>query len=179
MTDEIQTTTVRPNRERLVLFMARKDGRRVGASFCVYKDDQLYGRYWGSDRDYDCLYFKLAFYAPIAHSIEQGWKTFWVGFGNSYTKFARGLLPSPTHSAHRIFDPALQRSIGAHLVLRLVTRRLLEQKLWQTTPCDEFDVEFDVASQLHRLGCRKRVTGKQRRGWLQLFDVVKNGERFG
>ena len=104
-------------RHRIVLFVARKDGERIAASFCAQKGDQLYGRYWGSNADYDCLYFDLAFYKPMAHAIEEGYQTFWVGFGNSYAKFARGLAPAETHSVHRFFDPSLAAAIGSHLEL--------------------------------------------------------------
>jgi predicted N-acyltransferase len=102
-------------RDRIVLFMATLNGERVGCSFCVQKGADLYGRYWGSSGEYSCLYFELAFYRPMEHAIHEELERFWVGFGNSRAKFARGLRPAPTHSVHRLFDPKLARVIGAHL----------------------------------------------------------------
>lgn len=99
-------------RARLVLFAARADGELVGGALCVRKGRELYGRYWGATRDVPFLYFNLAFYAPIRWCIERGVARFWVGFGNSYAKFARGLEPVPTHSAHHVRDPRLAATLA-------------------------------------------------------------------
>ncbi|MGE0706892.1 MAG: GNAT family N-acetyltransferase [Planctomycetota bacterium] len=102
-------------RARLVLFLARRDGEPVGGSLCVHKGEELYGRYWGSREELDCLYFNLAFHEPIAWALARGVRRFYAGFGNSRAKYGRGLLPCATHSVHRLFDPALSRAIAAHL----------------------------------------------------------------
>lgn len=102
-------------RARLVLFQARRGSEVVASSLCVHKGAALYGRYWGCAEDLDALYFNLAFYAPIEEAIRQGWQEVYAGFGNAKTKYARGLEPCPTHSVHRLFDPTLHASIGAHL----------------------------------------------------------------
>jgi len=102
-------------KERVVLFQAKRGDEVLGCSFCVEKGGSLYGRYWGSAADLDSLYFNLAFYEPIRAAIEEGWRYVYAGFGNSSTKYRRGLEPCPTHSVHRLFDEDLSRAIRAHL----------------------------------------------------------------
>lgn len=100
-------------RHRLVVFFAEQAGRRIAGSICAWKDGVLYGRYWGSDGGhYPSLYFNLAFYEPTRWMIEQGGRAFYAGFGNARYKHQRGLDPSPTHSAHKLFDPGLHGVIG-------------------------------------------------------------------
>lgn len=102
-------------RARCALFLAFDGQERVGGALCVQKGEALYGRYWGSVGDHNALYFNLAFTAPIRLAIERGYQRFFAGFGNSKTKYDRGLEPYPTHSVHRIFDPALEEALRDHL----------------------------------------------------------------
>ncbi|OZH51505.1 hypothetical protein AFK68_30575, partial [Hydrocoleum sp. CS-953] len=63
-----------------VLFVAgySEDDDRlpVGMSFCITKGDRLYGRYWGSSYEIDCLHFDACYYAPIEWAIEHGVNSF-------------------------------------------------------------------------------------------------------
>lgn len=102
-------------RERIVLFLAFREGERIGGSLCVHKDGSLYGRYWGSVAQLNALYFNLAYYAPIRLAIERGWRRFFAGFGNTKTKYDRGLDPQPTHSVHCLFDERLRAVVASHL----------------------------------------------------------------
>jgi len=60
-----------------VLFVAAYSERITGreVSFCLRKGDQLYGRYWGSFQDIECLHFDACYYAPIEWAIAQGIQT--------------------------------------------------------------------------------------------------------
>ncbi|WP_009632578.1 GNAT family N-acetyltransferase [Synechocystis sp. PCC 7509] len=78
----------------------------VGMSFCLTKGDRLYGRYWGSFQDIDCLHFDACYYAPIEWAIHQGIQTFDPGAGGRHKK-RRGFPASPNHSMHRFYNRRL------------------------------------------------------------------------
>ena len=78
----------------------------IGMSFCLFKDDQMYGRYWGSAKDIDCLHFNACYYTPIEWAIAQGIQTFDPGAGGRHKK-RRGFPATPNHSLHRIYDDRL------------------------------------------------------------------------
>lgn len=40
----------------------------LGMSFCLYKNEYLYGRYWGSCEDINNLHFDVCYYIALAHS---------------------------------------------------------------------------------------------------------------
>lgn len=76
-------------------------------SMCVFKDQWLFGRYWGSDPGYKDLHFNLCYYAPIRWMIEHGLRYFDPGAGSPH-KLRRGFLPHGVVSFHRFLDPQLQ-----------------------------------------------------------------------
>ncbi len=99
---------------RMVLFVARADGKPVAAAICFRGNDTLYGRYWGALADYHSLHFELCFYQGIAYCLHEGLTRFEPGAGGEH-KVARGFAPTIVHSAHWIADPAMRVAIGRHL----------------------------------------------------------------
>jgi predicted N-acyltransferase len=98
-------------RHRVVFVAAyneRDDRHPSGMSFCLTKGDRLYGRYWGSDNDIDCLHFDACYYTPIQWAIEHGIKTFDPGAGGRHKK-RRGFPATPNYSVHRFYDARLQQ----------------------------------------------------------------------
>ncbi|MFQ6539894.1 MULTISPECIES: GNAT family N-acetyltransferase [Aphanothece] len=93
-------------RRHLVLFSAHRGdpGEPLAMSLCVRGGDHLWGRYWGSDVDLDCLHFEVCYYAPIAWAIETGLAHFDPGAGGSH-KRRRGFVAQPRVSLHRWSDP--------------------------------------------------------------------------
>jgi predicted N-acyltransferase len=93
-------------RRSLVLFSAHRGEptQPVAMSLCVHAGDQLWGRYWGSDEEIDCLHFEVCYYAPIAWAIERGIRGFDPGAGGSH-KRRRGFVAQPRVSLHRWRDP--------------------------------------------------------------------------
>lgn len=58
-----------PNYRDRVVFVAAYDAKNpqpIGMSFCLTKGTNLYGRYWGSFQDIDCLHFDACYYTPIS-----------------------------------------------------------------------------------------------------------------
>ena len=73
-------------------------------SLCVYKDDWLYGRYWGGDPEIKNLHFNTCYYAPMKWMIGRGMRYFDPGAGSPH-KLHRGFMPHTVISCHRFFDP--------------------------------------------------------------------------
>lgn len=78
----------------------------MGMSICLTKGDRLYGRYWGSFQDIDCLHFDACYYTPIEWAIKQKIQTFDPGAGGRHKK-RRGFPASPNHSMHRFYNRRL------------------------------------------------------------------------
>ncbi len=93
-------------RHRVVLVTAHgKDpATPVGMSFCITKGDRLYGRYWGSCEEVDCLHFDACYYTPIEWGIQHGIKIFDPGAGGRHKK-RRGFPATANYSLHRFYHP--------------------------------------------------------------------------
>ena len=101
-----------------VLFVAgyREEDDRfpVGMSFCITKGDRLYGRYWGSSNEIDCLHFDACYYAPIEWAIEHGINSFDPGAGGRHKK-RRGFPATPNHSMHRFYHNHLSKIFSSYI----------------------------------------------------------------
>jgi len=106
------------NYRHRVLFVAaysEKDNRQpVGMSFCLTKGDQLYGRYWGSFQDIDCLHFDACYYTPIEWAIAHNIQTFDPGAGGRHKK-RRGFPATPNHSLHRFYNRRLAQILCPYI----------------------------------------------------------------
>ncbi|MGI0479412.1 GNAT family N-acetyltransferase [Geminocystis sp. CENA526] len=102
---------------RLMLVVAHREDNDhipVGMSFCIRKDENLYGRYWGSLAEYDCLHFEACYYKPIEWGIAEGIKMYDPGAGGSH-KRRRGFPATANHSMHRFYNPRMS-SILRHYI---------------------------------------------------------------
>lgn len=106
------------NYRHRVLFVAAysdsDDRRPVGMSFCLTKGDRLYGRYWGSDRDIDCLHFNVCYYSPIEWAVNHGIQSFDPGAGGRHKK-RRGFPATPNVSLHRFYPQRLKQILVSYL----------------------------------------------------------------
>lgn len=93
---------------------AGDDGQWVASTLNFQCGDNLYGRYWGCEREWYALHFEMAFYRLIEHCIAQGWQRFEAGAGGRH-KLQRGLQPVLTHSAHWVAQPQLAEAIYGHI----------------------------------------------------------------
>ena len=100
--------------DRMVCFIARSGGEPVALSLCFRSDEALYGRYWGTRVEVDCLHFELCFYQGIAYCLREGLKRFEPGAGGEH-KIARGFEPTSVRHAHWITDERMRGLIGRHL----------------------------------------------------------------
>ena len=100
--------------DRVLLVMARRDGRWIAGALNLIGGDALYGRNWGAVEDVPFLHFELCYYQAIEHAIRLGLARVEAGAQGEH-KIARGYLPSPVYSAHWIADPALRRPVAQYL----------------------------------------------------------------
>ncbi|MEH2197369.1 GNAT family N-acetyltransferase [Nostoc sp.] len=101
-----------------VLFVAayseEDNSHPLGMSFCLFKGDKLYGRYWGSFQEIDCLHFDACYYAPIEWAIANNIQSFDPGAGGRHKK-RRGFPAMPNHSLHRFYNNRLGQIIRPYI----------------------------------------------------------------
>ncbi len=102
-----------------VMFVAHRgapDGPPIAASLVAHDRQRgaAWGRYWGCVEQVSCLHFDACYYQPLAWCIAQGYARFEGGAQGEH-KMARGLLPTPTRSAHWLRDPRFATAVADFL----------------------------------------------------------------
>jgi predicted N-acyltransferase len=97
-------------RERILLVMAKRNGRWIAGAINFIGSDTLFGRHWGAIEYHPFLHFELCYYQAIEYAITHKLAHVEAGAQGEH-KIARGYLPKTTYSAHHIADPALRRAI--------------------------------------------------------------------
>jgi uncharacterized protein len=92
--------------DRILLVVARRDGRLIAGALNLIGDDALYGRNWGAIEHHPCLHFELCYYQAIEFAIQSGLKRVEAGAQGEH-KLSRGYEAVPTFSAHDFADPRL------------------------------------------------------------------------
>jgi hypothetical protein len=100
--------------DRVLLVMARRQGRWIAGAFNLIGGDCLYGRNWGCLEDVPFLHFELCYYQAIEYAILNGLARVEAGAQGQH-KIARGYLPTAVYSAHYIADPALRAPVARFL----------------------------------------------------------------
>ena len=100
--------------ERILLVMARRNGRYIAGAINFIGDDALYGRNWGAIEDRPFLHFEVCYYQAIDFALSRGLKRVEAGAQGEH-KLARGYRPVVTYSAHEFADARLARAVGDYL----------------------------------------------------------------
>jgi len=111
--------------EKVVLIMAKRGGDYIAGAFNILGRDTLYGRNWGSPREYRFLHFECCYYQAIEFAITHGLQRVEAGAQGPH-KLQRGYLPVPTYSAHWIPDPAFRRAVASFVDRE---RDMVEEKI--------------------------------------------------
>ena len=101
-------------RERVLLVMARHDGRYVAGAINLIGDVALYGRNWGCIEEHPFLHFEVCYYQAIDFAIARGLARVEAGAQGEH-KLARGYRPALMHSAHDIAEPSFRRAVADYL----------------------------------------------------------------
>ncbi len=100
--------------DRIVLFLASRDGRTIAGALNLRGGDTLYGRNWGALEFHRFLHFELCYYRAIEYAIAEGLARVEAGAQGPH-KIARGYLPARTYSAHWIAHPGLREAVARFL----------------------------------------------------------------
>ena len=101
-------------RDRILLVMAKRNGRWIAGAINFIGSDTLYGRHWGCIEHHPFLHFELCYYQAIQYAIEHKLGRVEAGAQGEH-KISRGYLPTTTYSAHYIVDQALRRAVDDFL----------------------------------------------------------------
>jgi predicted N-acyltransferase len=108
---EFFTETAAGMASQVVMVLARMGHHWVAGALYFRSGDTLYGRYWGCERELDCLHFEACYYQGIEYCIAQGIARFDPGAQGEH-KIQRGFRPVKTYSNHWIADPRLSAAVG-------------------------------------------------------------------
>ncbi len=99
-----------------VMFVARRGDEPVAASLIAVDAERraAWGRYWGCVEPISCLHFEACYYQPLAWCLAHGYQRFEGGAQGEH-KMARGLLPTPTASAHWLRDERFAAAVADFL----------------------------------------------------------------
>ncbi|GGG26209.1 hypothetical protein GCM10008026_03110 [Chelatococcus composti] len=100
--------------DRILLVMARRDGRYIAGALNFIGESTLYGRNWGAIEHHPFLHFELCYYQAIDFAIRHGLARVEAGAQGEH-KLARGYRPTLTYSAHDIAHPGLRRAVADYL----------------------------------------------------------------
>ncbi len=100
--------------DRILLVMARRDGRHIAGAINFLGDDAIYGRNWGAIEERPFLHFEVCYYQAIEFAIRRGYKRVEAGAQGEH-KLARGYRPVAIHSAHEFADAGLGAAVAAFL----------------------------------------------------------------
>jgi uncharacterized protein len=101
-------------RDRILLVMAKRNGRWIAGAINFIGSSTLFGRHWGAIEEHPFLHFEVCYYQAIQYAIEHKLARVEAGAQGQH-KIARGYLPTTTYSAHYIVDPALRRAVADFL----------------------------------------------------------------
>jgi predicted N-acyltransferase len=101
--------------ERVLLVLARREGRYIAGAINFIGDDALYGRNWGSIEEHPFLHFEVCYYQAIDYAIQHRLKRVEAGAQGEH-KLARGYRPVPTFSLHHFTDRRLGEAVAEYLV---------------------------------------------------------------
>ena len=86
-------------RDRILLVMAKRDGRWIAGAINFIGSHTLFGRHWGAIEHHPFLHFELCYYQAIDYAIAHKLPRVEAGAQGEH-KIARGYMPTTTYSAH-------------------------------------------------------------------------------
>ena len=101
--------------ERILLVMAKREGRHIAGAINFLGDDAIYGRNWGAIEERPFLHFEVCYYQAIEYAIRHGLKRVEAGAQGEH-KLARGYRPVATHSAHDFADARFGQAVRDYLI---------------------------------------------------------------
>ena len=100
--------------DSLMIVLAKRGDMPVAVALNLVGGNVMYGRYWGTQEFISGLHFETCYVQSIDYCIRHGLARF-EGGAQGVHKMSRGLVPTPTWSAHWVADPRFADAIGDFL----------------------------------------------------------------
>lgn len=100
--------------DSLMIVLAKRGDMPVAVALNLVGGNVMYGRYWGTQEFISGLHFETCYVQSIEYCIRHGLARF-EGGAQGIHKMSRGLVPTPTWSAHWVADPRFADAIGDFL----------------------------------------------------------------
>ena len=99
---------------KILLVMAKRDGRYIAGAINFIGSRTLYGRNWGAIEHHPFLHFETCYYQAMDFAIAHKLVSVEAGAQGEH-KLARGYRPVMTRSAHFLRDPGLHQAVANYL----------------------------------------------------------------
>jgi len=119
--------------DRVLLVMAKREGRYVAGAINFIGAHTLYGRNWGCIEEHPFLHFEVCYYQAIDFALSRGLKRVEAGAQGEH-KLARGYRPVTTYSAHDLADPGLRRAVADYLARERAYVEEAQRELTEQAP---------------------------------------------
>jgi predicted N-acyltransferase len=119
--------------QRIVLVLARRNGRNIAGAINFTGRQTLYGRHWGCIEHHPFLHFEVCYYQAIDHALSCGLRRVEAGAQGEH-KLLRGYRPVTTTSAHDIAAPAFRAAIEDYLRRERSAVTQMGEELTQALP---------------------------------------------
>jgi uncharacterized protein len=100
--------------DRVLLILAKRNGKVIAGALNFIGDERLFGRNWGCVEDHPFLHFETCYYQAIDFAIERKLNVVEAGAQGEH-KLARGYLPVKTHSLHFLAHKGLAKAVADYL----------------------------------------------------------------
>jgi len=100
--------------DSLMIVLAKRGDAPVAVALNLIGGNVMYGRYWGTQEFISGLHFETCYVQSIEYCIRHGLARF-EGGAQGVHKMSRGLVPTPTWSAHWVADPRFADAISDFL----------------------------------------------------------------
>lgn len=100
--------------DSLMIVLAKRGDTPVAVALNLVGGSVMYGRYWGTQEFVSGLHFEACYVQSIEYCIKHGIASF-EGGAQGVHKMSRGLVPTPTWSAHWIADERFADAIADFL----------------------------------------------------------------
>jgi predicted N-acyltransferase len=100
--------------DRILLMIAKRNGKPIAGALNLIGSDTLYGRYWGTLEEQPFLHFELCYYQAVDWAILHGLPHVEAGAQGEH-KLARGYRPTTTYSAHWIANRSFRSAVADFL----------------------------------------------------------------
>jgi predicted N-acyltransferase len=120
-------------KDRVMLVVARHQGRMVAGALNLIGRDALYGRQWGCLEEFNFLHFEACYYQAIEFAIQNGLGRVEAG-AQGIHKLHRGYEPVWTYSAHYLAEPAFHDAVARFLATERRQQEAEMEDYWSLLP---------------------------------------------